>query len=381
VEGRPPLKEEAGNLETVEGISARDVVHFSKRRAGQWFAEAREDELVYSAKRERADFNSEQVFCEFALEFEALPGVFDPGGEKQLDVGVGQPPGSELKRCSRGRVEPLYVVDCDEHGSRRSQELEYREKGQADDVLTHARPVIQRERKSRFECAPLRCRQFGQDVCDVVGEKITQRGEREGRLRSSRPTCEHVVPAFAPGIGAGPPQRRLPDPCGTLQPKSERSRLTVEKSSDPSELRLAADDGPEPEPSFPDCCQRLPPFPERTPGASARQPCGRRRGRARQSMGISPFRQRSHRRTVERVTTYLIEAYVADGDVADLGDRARTAAETMRNEGHAVRYLRSVLVRADETCFHLFEAASEDVVAELAQRAELPYERIVEAEA
>jgi hypothetical protein len=81
------------------------------------------------------------------------------------------------------------------------------------------------------------------------------------------------------------------------------------------------------------------------------------------------------------VTTYLIEAYVADGDVADLGDRARTAAETMRNEGHAVRYLRSVLVRADETCFHLFEAASEDVVAELAQRAELPYERMVEAEA
>jgi hypothetical protein len=80
------------------------------------------------------------------------------------------------------------------------------------------------------------------------------------------------------------------------------------------------------------------------------------------------------------VTTYLIEAYVAGGDLADLEDRARAAAETMSNEGHAVRYLRSVLVRADETCFHLFEAASEDIVAELAQRAGLRYERIVEAE-
>jgi hypothetical protein len=80
------------------------------------------------------------------------------------------------------------------------------------------------------------------------------------------------------------------------------------------------------------------------------------------------------------VTTYLIESYVAGGDITDLQDRARAAAEAMSNEGHAVRYLRSVLVRADETCFHLFEAVSEEIVAELARRAELRYERIVEAE-
>jgi hypothetical protein len=76
----------------------------------------------------------------------------------------------------------------------------------------------------------------------------------------------------------------------------------------------------------------------------------------------------------------LIEAYMPGGDLADLEDRARVAADAMGNEGHAVRYLRSVLVRADETCFHFFDAASEGVVAELARRAELPYERIVEAE-
>jgi hypothetical protein len=80
------------------------------------------------------------------------------------------------------------------------------------------------------------------------------------------------------------------------------------------------------------------------------------------------------------VTTYLVEAYVAGGDLADLQDRVRAAAVVMNDEGHVVRYLRSVLVRADETCFHLFDAASEDVVAEVARRAELRYERIVEAE-
>ena len=97
-------------------------------------------------------------------------------------------------------------------------------------------------------------------------------------------------------------------------------------------------------------------------------------------MGISPFRSRVRRRSLERVTTYLIEAYVAGGDMTDLEDRARVVAEAMSKEGHAVRYLRSVVVRADETCFHFVEAVSENVVAELARRAELLYERIVEAE-
>jgi Protein of unknown function (DUF4242) len=80
------------------------------------------------------------------------------------------------------------------------------------------------------------------------------------------------------------------------------------------------------------------------------------------------------------VTTYLIEAYVAGRSIADLQGRARAAAEAMSTEGHVIRYLRSVLVPADETCFHLIDAASENTVAELARRAQLPYERIVEAE-
>jgi hypothetical protein len=80
------------------------------------------------------------------------------------------------------------------------------------------------------------------------------------------------------------------------------------------------------------------------------------------------------------VPTYLIEAYVASLDMTDIQERARAAAEAMKNEGHAIRYLRSVLIRVDETCFHLFDAVSEDAVVELARRAHLDYERIVEAE-
>ena len=43
-----------------------------------------------------------------------------------------------------------------------------------------------------------------------------------------------------------------------------------------------------------------------------------------------------------------------------------------------MRYLRSIYVKEDETCFLLFEAASVDVVRELARSALLPVEHVAE---
>jgi hypothetical protein len=82
------------------------------------------------------------------------------------------------------------------------------------------------------------------------------------------------------------------------------------------------------------------------------------------------------------VTEYLVELYVPRSDKAhvDLRDgHARLAAEQLAREGTAVRYLRSIFIPADETCFYLYEAASPDAVREAAQRAGLRVERIVEA--
>jgi multidrug resistance efflux pump len=80
------------------------------------------------------------------------------------------------------------------------------------------------------------------------------------------------------------------------------------------------------------------------------------------------------------VVTYLIEAYVAGADIDDVRARAEAVAAVMNADGHAIRYLRSMFLREDETCFHLVEAASEASAAELARRAELGHQRIVEAE-
>ena len=65
--------------------------------------------------------------------------------------------------------------------------------------------------------------------------------------------------------------------------------------------------------------------------------------------------------------------------VAAAGERARSAAEQLSREGVTVRCVRSVYVPEDESCLLVFEAESPDAVDRAGRRAELTYERIVEA--
>jgi hypothetical protein len=82
------------------------------------------------------------------------------------------------------------------------------------------------------------------------------------------------------------------------------------------------------------------------------------------------------------VTEFLVELYVSRADEAAVqrgAQRSRLAAEQLTREGTPVRYLRSIFVPEDETCFLLYEAASPDAVREAARRAELPFTRVAEA--
>jgi hypothetical protein len=77
----------------------------------------------------------------------------------------------------------------------------------------------------------------------------------------------------------------------------------------------------------------------------------------------------------------MIELYVSriDSDsVAQAAERAQLAAHAMTRQGTRVRYLRSMHVLTDETCFLLFEAESIDVVRDLARSALLPVEHVAE---
>ena len=79
---------------------------------------------------------------------------------------------------------------------------------------------------------------------------------------------------------------------------------------------------------------------------------------------------------------FLIELYVSRTDAVLVerdAERARLAAEALTREGTPVRYLRSIFVPEDETCFLLIEAASAESVREALGRAQLPFERLTES--
>jgi muconolactone delta-isomerase len=82
------------------------------------------------------------------------------------------------------------------------------------------------------------------------------------------------------------------------------------------------------------------------------------------------------------MTQFLVERYLPgiqpDQLAAAAGSAKSTSAE-MAQEGTPVRYLRSTFIPGEDKCYCLFEGPSADAVKTVNDRAQLPYERIVEA--
>ncbi len=79
---------------------------------------------------------------------------------------------------------------------------------------------------------------------------------------------------------------------------------------------------------------------------------------------------------------YLAELYLprtGSSSLQEVAVRARSAADGMTREGTPVRYLRAIFLGDDEVCFHLYEAASPELVQEASRRAAIPIERVTEA--
>lgn len=78
---------------------------------------------------------------------------------------------------------------------------------------------------------------------------------------------------------------------------------------------------------------------------------------------------------------YVVECFWpgVDADaVRSLDARAAATADELTRDGTPVRYLGSLLMRADEVVLCLFEG-DERSVRQAAERAEVPFERILEA--
>jgi hypothetical protein len=80
------------------------------------------------------------------------------------------------------------------------------------------------------------------------------------------------------------------------------------------------------------------------------------------------------------MSSYLLEAYTpASALLEEVEARVRSAAAELSEAGTPVRYVRSIFVPEDETCFHLLDGASLEAVAEAAKRAGISTPRITKA--
>jgi hypothetical protein len=82
------------------------------------------------------------------------------------------------------------------------------------------------------------------------------------------------------------------------------------------------------------------------------------------------------------VQRYLVEVYLPRSrghEARATARRARAAAEALAHQGVRIRYVRTTYLPDDETCFHVFEAASTDIVEEAGRRAEFGRARVVPA--
>ena len=79
---------------------------------------------------------------------------------------------------------------------------------------------------------------------------------------------------------------------------------------------------------------------------------------------------------------YMVERYlpgITTEQLAAAAARAKGTTAQMTQEGTPVRYLRSTFLPGEEKCYCLFESPSQEAVKVANERAQIPFERIVEA--
>lgn len=82
------------------------------------------------------------------------------------------------------------------------------------------------------------------------------------------------------------------------------------------------------------------------------------------------------------MSVYMVERDlrgISQADLTGAQQAAMRTAESMRQSGTPIRYLRSTFAPDDGRCMCLFEATSEDEVRRLNDDAGLPYSRVVPA--
>ena len=229
--GRSARVQRAADLEREQRVAERRVGDPPHERPRNAEPQPLGQQAARVVEPERPDLEAlERPAFEHAFERRAPPG---PPCEQERDAVVREPRRGERQRLGRGGVEPLEVVDRHHQRGEPAQLVEHAERDRLPGSLA-GRGAQQR----RLQRRPLRTRQAGH--VDAV-EEVDQPRERVARLGPARPRRHHAEPERAGFADPRLPQRGLADPGAAGE--HERPRGPGEELSEPSELRLTADQG------------------------------------------------------------------------------------------------------------------------------------------
>jgi hypothetical protein len=232
-----------GELERVERVSARDLMHTQKRRPRERPAEPCLQEAVCGAETEGADRQPLNALAlDRPIELRRLRSFPKATGEQQEDRLLAHPPQGKRQHARRGRIEPLEVVDSEHERGLRSQNVQRAPDGHAECARIRAIGGILDEER-HFERAAPRRRQRRQHTLERVLEEVAEAGVGKASLHLRRLRQENPESPRARGVDARTPERRLPDPRLALEQECRRSRGgPVEDGVQGAELPVSAYD-------------------------------------------------------------------------------------------------------------------------------------------
>ncbi len=230
-------------LEGEERIATGDLVHAVERHPRKGLAEPLSHQPVHRPQAERTDPQPLEAIVGHEVDAGRLAVRDDATGEKQSHVLRVQPANGERQRVGGRAVEPLDVVDGDDHfalpceGSERAERRNPRRQRPRRLTLR----VLQQQRN--LERAAPRRRQQREQVGEHALEQVTEAGVREAALCLRGTGGEHTYATSRRGVDACEPERRLADPRRALDEKrSQTCARRGEELVERGELFVPPDD-------------------------------------------------------------------------------------------------------------------------------------------
>ncbi len=198
--------EGTAQLEREKRVTAAHLVDPAQRGPRQDELQSRVQQPVHGAERERPDHERGEALI-----------LGEPGRrvgaqamcEQEPDRLLAEPSPGERHDLRRRGIEPLNIVDGNQHVACARELAEDAEHAHRDGALVGRRTAERCEQERDPECIGLRLRQLLEHLVDHALDQVAETGERKPGLRLHRPCLEHAVTALARLFDAGEPQCRL----------------------------------------------------------------------------------------------------------------------------------------------------------------------------